>query len=465
MSEALAADIAADIAAPREPATPHGRSELSALLNWLACWIVLPNLPFLPITLMGGPPRFFDIAVCGCVGLMVRRMPLWVRLPAFLGLLTWLVINFIARMFNMHVSMILSVAPLVLDLSPATSVEYLVGAILLAATSAAAIWLMRQSGTFRHSASMVVATGFVMALAAGDYAMSKDTIGAYSRLAPAGAPFTSATRQAGLLGLADGKTNIMLVMVEAMGQPGTPELKARFDRIWDRPELAGKYEVIRGETQFYGSTTSGEMRELCQRWGDYPEITSAQPGCLPAILARRGYRTASYHAFEPGFFERDRWYPLIGFQHMTFGQDLLDRGASYCPNVFPGACDRNLPAMIRRDLAKGTGPQFTYWLTLNSHLPVVENDALRTKHCRQLGARFDSDYPMICRLFTLWSDTADALVKEVARPDFPPTHILIVGDHMPPFTHQASRLKFDSEHVPWILLKLKDSARDTGPAR
>lgn len=57
------------------------------------------------------------------------------------------------------------------------------------------------------------------------------------------------------------------------------------------------------------------------------------------------------------------------------------------------------------------------------------------------------------RLFTIWSDTADALMAELKRDDFPPTDILIVGDHMPPFTQQSSRVQFKPDQVPWYLLK------------
>jgi phosphoglycerol transferase MdoB-like AlkP superfamily enzyme len=247
----------------------------------------------------------------------------------------------------------------------------------------------------------------------------------------------------------------MIVMVEAMGEPTDPMLRNRFDRIWQRRELADRFDVTHGKTAFYGSTTSGEMRELCQRWGDYDEITGPDTSCLPALLEKRGYQTTSYHAFTSDFFDRDRWYPLIGFQNRAFGQELLDQGASYCPNVFPGACDRDIPAIIAKQLKQAHGPQFVYWLTLNSHLPIVENHELGTENCSSVGSQRDADFPMICRLFAIWGSTADALVKVVKQPDFPPTHILIVGDHMPPFTHQKSRLQFDPAHVPWVLLRFK----------
>src|SRR4029078_8987645 len=126
-----------------------------------------------------------------------------------------------------------------------------------------------------------------------------------------------------------------------------------------------------GETTYFGSTTSGEVRELCGRWGNYPDITQADPTCLPAILKTRGYQTHAYHGFVSGFFERNRWYPLIGIDQATFGPELLDRGAHVCHHVFTGACDRDVPRIIAADLAKAKGPQFTYWVTLNSHLPTV----------------------------------------------------------------------------------------------
>ena len=41
-----------------------------------------------------------------------------------------------------------------------------------------------------------------------------------------------------------------------------------------------------------------------------------------------------------------------------------------------------------------------------------------------------------------------------------PPIILIVGDHMPPLTHQASRLQFEPDRVPWILLKSRAASKE-----
>jgi hypothetical protein len=429
--------------------------QLAAFLNWLACWIVLPNLPFLPVTLMGGPPRLYDYMACGIAGLVARRFPFPAKVAIYLCLMTYLVLGFIASMFNMGLGMIMSVALLVFDMSPATSMEYVAGGVLLVICIGLALWLMRQPGTFDRPRYVLTGVLVTLALAGADYALSRDTIGAYSRLAPEGAPFSSATGQTQLLSHADGQTNLMVVMVEAMGQPVDPVMRERLAEIWTRPELAERFDITYGQTPFYGSTTSGEIRELCGRWGNYDEIREAQPGCLPAQLAGLGYATTAVHGFQASFFERDRWYPLLGFEEALFGDDLMRAGTAPCPNVFPGPCDRDIPDLIGEQLVSADKPQFVYWLTLNSHLPIVENRELGTEECAQLGAERDSDFPMICRLFAIWEDSADALVRLATRPDLPPTHILIVGDHMPPFTHQASRLQFDAENVPWVLLRYR----------
>jgi len=440
-------------------------AEARAFAAWLACWLLLPNLPFLPVTLMGGPQRYPDVIACGLVGFVVRKAGYPVRAAAFLALIVFLVINFIARMFNMALTMILSVAGLVFDMEPAASVEYLVGGGVLALVIAAGLWLLRSPTGFREPRFLLGAVAATLALGAADYLWSKDTMGAYSRLAPHGAPFASATRESGFPTLADGKTNVMLVVVEAMGDPVDPALRERLYGMWDRPELAARFEATRGETPYYGSTTSGEMRELCERWGNYPDISGPLPDCLPATLARRGYGTSAWHAFVPDFFERNRWYPLIGFQRSIWGTDMARQGAHPCPNVFPGACDRDVPRLIGKALRSADKPQFVYWLTLNSHLPIVRNKELGTLDCKGVSAEVDRDLPMVCSLFRIWGDTADALVREVSRPDFPPTHILIVGDHMPPFTHQKSRLQFETDRVPWVLLRWRGGETAQSSAR
>jgi len=243
-------------------------AERARFRNWFLSWLVLPNLPYLPATVLGGPPRYPEIVICAAAGLAVRRLPYAVRVTVFVAMMGLMLASFIARMFNMNLTMVMSVAPLVLGINPAASPEYVIGAVLQLLTLGGACWLLRYRSDFAGGRWLFAGIGLALLAAGGDYVKSRAAMGSYARFPSADAPFSSATRQADFLSLADGKTNVMLVMVEAMGEPRDPALRARFERMWIRPELARKYEVTLGSTRYYGSTTSGEMRELCQRWGD-----------------------------------------------------------------------------------------------------------------------------------------------------------------------------------------------------
>lgn len=280
---------------------------------------------------------------------------------------------------------------------------------------------------------------------------------AWSRIPEAGAPFASAVARSGLLAAADGKRHVVIVMVESLGLPTDPELRDGLVALFARPAVRARYDISTGDTPFYGSTTSGEIRELCGRWGDYHALLdAADTQCLPARLAARGYQTQAWHSFDGSFFDRSRWYPGIGFQQMRFAPELLAAGAAPCPGVFTGACDRDVPRQMALALKQARRPQFLYWLTVNSHLPVMAHARLGTDNCDRFDRDLGRRLPMVCRLFALFDQTGAALEQEIVAKDFPAADILIVGDHQPPFFDPQNRRAFAGDRVPWILLKARE---------
>lgn len=428
------------------------------LANWVLCWVMLPNLPFAAMWLVGGPPRVIEIFATGMIGLIIRRAPIWVQFPAFLALLTASVMFFVSALFSVSIKSMFYSMRFVVELKPSASFEYVVVAFSLLVTVGLAFKFLRRPQNFDKPLHIIVAGALIFAVCGADIWASAGTRGSYRGVPAADEPFSSAATQTRFDALAKDGNHLLIVMVEAWGLPRDPAMRAKLLSRWRQADIGRLYDVRFGSTPFWGSTTYGEMRELCGRWADYHGLIEARDqSCLPARLAAQGYRTTAIHGFDESFFRRTKWYPHVGFEQMAFREDLLARGADKCGGVFPGACDRDVPGMIAKQLKRAKEKQFVYWLTLNAHVPVPASEQLRTKECERFDPVLARDHAMICRLFSLWNDTNQGLGAILTDPDLPPTDVLIVGDHAPPFFDRSQRTQFDPERVPWVLLKHRKS--------
>lgn len=434
------------------------RLGLSAGLgNWLLCWILLPNLAFCALWVVATPPRMGEIIAVGAVGLIVRRARYALRLAAFAVVMAFSVVSYISAIFNLAVGDIVASMRFFAELDPLRSPTY-VGAFLgMAVLLGLAARLLRRDMRFERGEELAIAVVAILSMAAIDRAVSYTSRGAYKRLPSADAPFGSAVQASGIVARADGNRHVMIVMMEAMGAPTNKAIERLMFERWRRSDIAARYDVRFGTAPYHGSTTNGELRELCGRWDEYDSvIAKADAGCLPARLSARGYDTVAVHGFSGAFFDRTDWYPNVGFGRRVFGEHLIASGMAECPGVFPGACDVQVPQRLGARLKAAKEPQFLYWLTLNSHLPVPESDALGTGDCLARNPGFPVQSGGLCRLVSVTRATSDSLAAMLVDPALPPTDILIVGDHMPPFFDHQSRSQFDSYRVPWVLLTTRD---------
>lgn len=426
-------------------------------LGWSIWWILLPNSFAIAMMAIGGPSNAFVVLACGLAALAIASVPrLWVRRVGFVLLSLVSSAMYVALLFNIDPQKALVSIPYLLELDPAQSPEYVAGGVAFALLCLTGAWLgARLRAPEGLSAKIAVVGGLALLVNLTAFTHS-DARGTYRTAPPAGAPVDSAVIQNRIAPAIEGKRNLVVIMVESLGEPANLHDRALFDAIWGAQRWSGRYEASYGKTAYYGSTTNAELRELCGVWSDYTRADFAALDCLPARFARAGYATASIHAFNRITFDREHWYPKIGIQQQLFAPELWQRGSGFCRGVFPGACDRDIPRIIGQQLRKAEGrPQFVYWLTLNSHLPVPANGSLGTADCHESDARWSSEFPMLCRGYHLNRELADALAAEIMRSDFPPTDFLIVGDHMPPYFQRYLRERFDSSHVPWIMLRYR----------
>ena len=442
------------------------RTEFASFLNWFAVWVVLANLAFAAMWLVGAPPRHHEIIAAGAIGLIVRRMAPWAQCAAFAATMLYSILGFVAGLFNLKIKSLVHSIQFFLEINPANSAEYLIGAAMVVAITGFAFWfILRRDQAFTDTRLVLLAIMGTGGLALLDGQMGEGMRGHYKRAASADTPFVSAQNETGFAASALAGTsqrNLLLIMVESLGTPsGNAEMERLLFARYDRPDIASRFEVRTGTSTYFNSTTAGEIRELCGRWGDYFEVMDgADPSCLPARLAHKGYETRAYHSFTGAFFDRAEWYPNIGFAQQQFAEDLLERGTLECGGVFPGACDRDVPALIAQDLKAASAPQFAYWLTVNSHLPVPPGMNLDVDACDTHSPVLADEFPMICRQFALWNQMDDAIIEQITSADFPPTDILIVGDHMPPYFDRHHRSQFAPDTVPYLLLEWREGATE-----
>ncbi|VAW01291.1 hypothetical protein MNBD_ALPHA04-1646 [hydrothermal vent metagenome] len=439
---------------------PRFSDDLKRFGNWALVWIILANLPFMAMWFVGAPPRYMEIAIAGFTGLIVKRMPPIVQWIAFTAVMSFSILSFVAGLFNLSMNSLIYSLQFFTEIKPSNSIEYIGAGVVILGILIATWFLLKRDTNFTKSLHILLGGALIFGLVGADVSMGKGMRGHYFRAAPAGANFESATSKTGFASRADGKRHLVLIIVESLGVPN--DNKAMSDKLfayYNNDAIKDRYDVSQGTTLYYNSTTSGEFREMCGKWGDYYELLNAgdaaRLNCLPAMLAKKGYATRSMHSFVGDFFKRATWYPNIGFEKREFWPELKARGAEWCGGVFAGACDRQVPKLLTENLKNAKQPTFLYWLTLNAHLPVPTGLNLNAENCGRVSKELDKEFPMICRQFAIFDDIDKALVRQITASDFPEADILLVGDHMPPYFDRHHRSQFDPERVPWLYLKAK----------
>jgi hypothetical protein len=247
---------------------------------------------------------------------------------------------------------------------------------------------------------------------------------------------------------------LALIVVESMGAFNDAATAAGLLTPLTDPAVQSRYAVKTLRIPFNGHTIDGELRELCDiRLHAYGE--KGFPKCLPSYLHELGYETTGMHGFTDQFYNRYRWYPFLGFDHIYFAGDMREHGIiQTCGSGFHGICDTAVAELMRKTLLEGRSgkPKFTYWMTLNSHLPLDSKSGD--------GASFDCSTSAVTRsdagvcLHTRAISVVLGKLADIALdPSLPPTVFVVVGDHAPPFMSPEIRALYSPTEVPAVVLE------------
>ncbi len=414
----------------------------------LAGGLVLPNLlsfaTLISLLDIGLPPRTGVIMLYASLAILARRIPFALTATLFLCLLAFDMVKTLSLMFGMATTEMMAALDLARRLHFFASPLYLsLIAVMLTTTLAALACLSQRSALVRGRASILFA--LALAFAALDYVRNVSPHYHFGSVFGRDKPVESAAEVSGF-NLAAGAhgNNVVVVIVESLGYLLDQTARERIAAPLYDSSITKDYLVTSGHTVYYGSTTSGEMRELCNTrtfHADYVQNNGSS--CLPNLLKSSGYTSIALHAFSGGMFEREQWYPEVGFDKELFGEEIIKTTRRSCGAVFRGACDADLAPIIvdaSRQAAHSGKPRFIYWLTLNTHIPVAPDEALTDFHCALANNGFAM--PRICRMAELWHDVFTVVAKIARDPAVGPADILVVGDHAPPLWSKRGRAEF-----------------------
>jgi hypothetical protein len=248
------------------------------------------------------------------------------------------------------------------------------------------------------------------------------------------------------------QTQILSVAVESLGLARAPgEGDALLEALLK--EAGRWYDLDRSSHRFYGSTLQGELRELCgvRLIGNAsePEALRTFSSCLPSMLRRQGYDTWAFHGNGGRFYNRRLIYPVIGFAHARFFDDLREGASerSSCANtVFHGICDR---AVFEQAIRLFDGrKRFVHVMTLDTHLPIDVSPEQRCKASPPTDSA-------LCGYYALLAESLADLGHLLALARIKPDVVYVYGDHAPPFSKIAERQHFAASEVPFWTLRLR----------
>ncbi|MEI6667456.1 MAG: LTA synthase family protein [Acidobacteriota bacterium] len=185
--------------------------------------------------------------------------------------------------------------------------------------------------------------------------------------------------------------------------------------------------TVRTEFSFL-SGLAGESLGI-DRFNPYRQLARRPIVTLVGYLRRLGYHTVCVHPYLASFYERDRVYPLLGFDQ------FIDRRAFSDGDKFgPYLSDAAVAAAIKHLVSDSNKPVFVFAITMENHGPLHLESVAAGEASEYLTDRAstESDRDLIVYLRHLKNaDRMLATLTDWMRERSRPTHLCWYGDHVP----------------------------------
>ena len=285
-------------------------------------------------------------------------------------------------------------------------------------TTLAALACLKPRNTLVRANALVL---FVVALAFGalDYVSNVSPHYRFGSAFGRDKPVKSASEVSGFNVAAGAHgNNVVVVIVESLGYLVDQAARDRIAAPLYDPAVTKDYLVTAGHTVYYGSTTSGEMRELCNTRTFYTDYVrgariflSAESAEIARLYQHRTARLLGRHVRAREMVSGSR------LRQGTVRRGSREDHAPFCGGAFRGACDADLAPIITaqsQQAAKDGKPRFIYWhYAQHPHSGRAGRCADRFPVRARTAAV--SARQRVCRMAELWHDVLSVGGEDRAR--------------------------------------------------
>nr|WP_272914977.1 LTA synthase family protein [Paenibacillus dendrobii] len=191
------------------------------------------------------------------------------------------------------------------------------------------------------------------------------------------------------------------------------------------PEFGGntaniEFEALTGLSMYFLKDGSIPYQQRIVKMSSLPSIVS--------ILKERGYKAEALHPFDDTFYNRNRVYPIMGFDRFTSEKDLQD-AQRFTPNGY--ISDMFAVKEAVRELQNSDDPTFLHLVTMQNHFPFTKGlNGSNTINVEGVKPEYKDELETYVH-DTKLTDEALAYLSEQLKTIKRPTIVAFWGDHLP----------------------------------
>ncbi|MBW4083415.1 LTA synthase family protein [Paenibacillus sp. S150] len=191
------------------------------------------------------------------------------------------------------------------------------------------------------------------------------------------------------------------------------------------PEFGGntanvEFEALTGMSMYFLGDGSIPYQQRLVKMSSLPSIVS--------ILKAKGYLTLAVHPFDETFYNRNRVYPVLGFDRFTSEKDLQD-AERITPDGY--ISDKAAVQEAVRELKAAAVPVFVHLVTMQNHFPFTKGlNGPNTIAVQGVQAAWKDELETYVQNTKLTDEALSYLQQELKTLERP-TIAVFWGDHLP----------------------------------